>query len=655
MNSRYDDWEPRRLPPYPSLDPDRPRPRRRRPPQVPWIWRRWQLREIAALIVLPLFPTAAIIFDLSFFLIVESIFFACMGGLAVVLLRGDWRFFGPQFYYDVVCLARRGRSTNVRVLYVSILLIGQGFVYASSFSQRQPLGKLLFESDLVLERNDVVAFAAKFVGIVIIIQNLAVVLLTPIYAATAITEERERGTLELMFTTHLSDREIVLGKLSGRLLHIGGVLLAGLPVLSLSQFLGGVDMMVLLANFALTAMNLATVGAVCIMVSVYSRKALAAVLISYAVLLIPTLFFGCASWRLMLAQEGFSGSGSGDTYLLEVLGGFLLLHMVIGGTCLAVAVAGLRSLREADQIPRSDSFDEYWVGRPSDPRLEVDERIVLRRASRTLPPIKGDPLMWKEMNQGSGIIAYSPAFWVPLGATLIPTFLILMTTILSRRGFNEEGAFPGSFAFLKFLLILVAAQFCVGVAYRACSCIAGERQQGTLDALLTLPIMRRDILWSKWLGGLVKGWGWSLFFVPMLLLGMIGGGVHFLLGFGFLACIIAHAAFLASLGMLLSIVSPSVLAAQTRMVLVILFFLTMYLIDVMLGNEGWIGRINDFLNPLSSWAFLTASWWDVDRMTRVEIEYRSLAAALDMTWFAAAAFVLWLVACRRFAATFDGK
>ena len=53
-------------------------------------------------------------------------------------------------------------------------------------------------------------------------------------------EEKERDTLRLLFTTPLLDREIVLGKLLGRLTHLGTVILAGLPILSLIPIWGGV-------------------------------------------------------------------------------------------------------------------------------------------------------------------------------------------------------------------------------------------------------------------------------------------------------------------------------------------------------------------------------------------------------------------------------
>ena len=122
-----------------------------------------------------------------------------------------------------------------------------------------------------ISKNDFVHLAEKFNTTVIVVQNLAVFALAPVYLATAITEGA-KGNVDLLHTTQLHDREIILSKLVGRMGHLAGVLLAGLPVLSLAQFMGGVDMGLLLANFALTAINLWTAASVCIFVWVIANE-----------------------------------------------------------------------------------------------------------------------------------------------------------------------------------------------------------------------------------------------------------------------------------------------------------------------------------------------------------------------------------------------
>src|SRR5262249_60934626 len=86
----------------------------------------------------------------------------------------------------------------------------------------------------------------------------AVLVLPPAYLAGAIAEEKDRRTLPLLFLTPLYDREIVLGKLFARLAHLGGVLLTGVPILSLLLLWGGVDRPVLLGVVGVTLIHLLT-------------------------------------------------------------------------------------------------------------------------------------------------------------------------------------------------------------------------------------------------------------------------------------------------------------------------------------------------------------------------------------------------------------
>jgi ABC-type transport system involved in multi-copper enzyme maturation permease subunit len=80
---------------------------------------------------------------------------------------------------------------------------------------------------------------------------MALVLLIPAFVAGAISEERQRKTLDLMFTTHLLDREIILDKLGSRVGYLLLFAMTGLPILSILQFLGGIDPNLVFASFAI--------------------------------------------------------------------------------------------------------------------------------------------------------------------------------------------------------------------------------------------------------------------------------------------------------------------------------------------------------------------------------------------------------------------
>src|SRR5579883_733017 len=85
------------------------------------------------------------------------------------------------------------------------------------------------------------AFAGSLVFTAVAVQLAALTFLTPLFAAAVLTEEREKKTLDLLLTTTLTGREIVLGKLFARLTFVGGVVLAGLPVMAMLQVYGGIS------------------------------------------------------------------------------------------------------------------------------------------------------------------------------------------------------------------------------------------------------------------------------------------------------------------------------------------------------------------------------------------------------------------------------
>lgn len=109
---------------------------------------------------------------------------------------------GPLFFYDLVRLARRGRSTLLRCVYALALLAALCFSYYLHFP-----GSLSWQGALTsrthLPLHDLADFNRGFLLIVLLTQSAAVLLITPIYFAGAIAEERENKTLLLLFSASL--------------------------------------------------------------------------------------------------------------------------------------------------------------------------------------------------------------------------------------------------------------------------------------------------------------------------------------------------------------------------------------------------------------------------------------------------------------------
>src|SRR5215212_10587274 len=93
-----------------------------------------------------------------------------------------------------------------------------------------------------ISENDITsAQLGKFLlGVVVAFQLFFVALLAPAFTAGIITGEREKQTYDLLMTTLLRPRSIILGKMGAALAWLLLLVLSVVPLASLSFLLGGV-------------------------------------------------------------------------------------------------------------------------------------------------------------------------------------------------------------------------------------------------------------------------------------------------------------------------------------------------------------------------------------------------------------------------------
>src|SRR5271169_4453320 len=66
-----------------------------------------------------------------------------------------------------------------------------------------------------------------------------VALLSPIFTAGAITQEKDSQTYDILLTTPLTNAQIVLGSLLSRLFFVIALLVSGIPIFAITQIFGG--------------------------------------------------------------------------------------------------------------------------------------------------------------------------------------------------------------------------------------------------------------------------------------------------------------------------------------------------------------------------------------------------------------------------------
>jgi ABC-type transport system involved in multi-copper enzyme maturation permease subunit len=500
-----------------------------------------------------------------------------VAGVIVVLRRGWLKLFGPVLFYDLIRLARRGRYALLRSLYAIFLLLMLSSVYSSHKAAISGGGGRLRASDMA-------SLAESFFSVFMVAQFLAVGLLTPVYVAGAVCEEKERRTLEFLLATDLRNREIVLSKLASRLANLSLLVLTGLPILSLTQFLGGVDPDLVLAGFAATALTMVGLAGLSTLCSVYSRKARTAIILTYALI---AIYFTCSGLVLVLLTAYPTAAGfplgfganpitvrdladglnagnplsalfelgealSGGQSLANVLPGMLrnyaLFHGVLGLVSSAWAVLRLRAV-----------FLHETYGEPQSRRRG---RILFLRRRR--PAVSNQPILWKEVFTESGLHLN----WfgrIIMGLLVAGSFVPIVWMELWRY-FYATGATAYHSAevnvYVRGAGTVVACLALLGIAIRASSSVSGERDRQTWDSLLTTPLGASAILYGKWIGSILSVRWAALWLAVIWVIGLVTDGLSIVAVPFLIAAFLVYAAFLGVLGLWFSVVSRTTLRAN---------------------------------------------------------------------------------------------
>lgn len=409
---------------------------------------------------------------------------------------------GPIFSAELVTGARRTRYFVVRVIYGLVLLAALGIVYQGHFSHGR-----------TADVHAAAMFAASYFASFTWIQVLAVLFLTPAIAAGAIALERERRTIEYLFVSHLTDAEIVFGKLGARLVQIACLVLVGLPILLLAGLMGGIAPEALVLAFLMTLSTVLVVAIVSIAISVWSARARDAVMRAYLVLLaaivVPLVVEGTigrgggwlwdavagpvnrellAANPLWLLGNDVLDDASSTTARAGAAWAMLLVlvrnHAIVAGACLAAATLAVRRVHIG---ARSKGARQ--------PRF---------RWTQWLRPGCGDrPMMWKEVFADPAIARLGIAGRI--AAALIALAVVGPTIWWFLDAVQRASWGPSSRDYLWVpitVTTLVGAGGLLLVAARAATAITSEKERDTWDSLLSTPLEPSAIVAAKVLGSI---------------------------------------------------------------------------------------------------------------------------------------------------------
>jgi ABC-type transport system involved in multi-copper enzyme maturation permease subunit len=349
-----------------------------------------------------------------------------------------------------------------------------------------------------------------------------VVVMVPALTASCLGQEKERGTLFALFGTQLTSRQILGGKLLGRLVPIIPLILATVPVLVFVTTWTGRGLTPLFLALAQEVVIAFALGAACLLFGIWIRRAVDATMASY-------LFLGLAYVVIRWFTESLAGAFWFDPLmnLATLLAGgspwVFVFHLTVW------YFMGLLGLRLG------------W-GRLRKVCVEQRDKRPPRRLWAFRPPIGANPFRWRECYviglAPMPILRVVPRWVAVLG---VFTFSAAVTCIIANsiaRGFLTkvfELRFADAFRLLwgrkqdisdyvslMGVIFIVLANILVGV--RCGTSVAEERRRNTWDDLLLTAQSFREITNGKMWGVLQATLPYIVAYaLPVFFLASVGG------------------------------------------------------------------------------------------------------------------------------------
>ncbi|HEX4072639.1 MAG TPA: hypothetical protein VHX68_15770 [Planctomycetaceae bacterium] len=381
---------------------------------------------------------------------------------------------------------------------------------------------------LKLLPKGVFGHGAEFFDVLFAIEWAGLVLFVPAVVSGALTAEKERNTLQLLFLTKLGPWTILLEKLLSRLVPVATFFLVSLPLLFIAYLWGGLtqsDVGLAIAELALVVFELAAIALFC---SAFCATSASAFILSYVItalvflcpfLIVLTLLFlnwwsrlvGAGDLTLVLLANAPEHRDTVLTFLTSTLGINLAwlfdqrfapgvvrpFHTVLQPFVIlpTVGVIFLLLARRAvvsravpqpkHRIRRLFAWLDRLFTRLND---RYAKGILLTSPDSGFP--EGNPVAWREKRRGNlGRVNYLIRILVVLESP------ILAVSVISA-GFDHETDFTtlGTLGLILWPIGLLI------VFVRAAGLIAAEKARQTLDVLLTTPLSASELIGAKMRG-----------------------------------------------------------------------------------------------------------------------------------------------------------
>jgi ABC-type transport system involved in multi-copper enzyme maturation permease subunit len=391
---------------------------------------------------------------------------------------------GPVFAFEWLIASRRWQMYAVRALVVLVLLGALVFVW--EVKAREQSGANVALPNPTDDYSDI---GEAFFSAVIGTQLSLILFVAPAATAGAVCVEKTRGTLLHLLVTDLSATEIVLGKLASRLIPVLGLIACSVPVLMIGALLGGLDVFAVAGAYAVLIGAGVLCSALALLLSVWGRRpaeVLLAVYVFEALWLFGHVICSTVDSVLFRSRVTPTWLADWNPYLLAfapyhhpgLVGAseyrqFLTVTWGAAAVCTVLAIASVRPVaRRYGAVVELRKVQAPHVRQRQ--TLALDRNLLLWYERRHRRPSRWTRFVWSAYIVvaigGAALALYE---WLTVGRFQLLEAPTVLNSLLPAVGL---------------LLATVAAV----------TAMAEERVRGSLDVLLSTPLLTRAIVWAKW-------------------------------------------------------------------------------------------------------------------------------------------------------------
>lgn len=401
--------------------------------------------------------------------------------------------------------SKRVRHMYIRSAYLAVMVIA--LLFQLMTSQTSSLQSLASAG----------ANAFMFVAY---LQLAMICLLAPVFMAGAISQEANPKTWDIMLTTPLNSLQVVLGNLFGRLFFILALLFSSLPLFAITQYFGGVPGKSIFLSYMIGSIAALVVGSIAIALSVSRQAGRRAVFLFY----ITVVIYLATVWSVDRSLQTLAPN---QTTWMTPLNPFLATQVLVDFANYhppsAVELLQMNWLQR--QWFGSPVSTFCWIGVISSILLIGWSSIFLRvigeqtgqntwikrlfflhgGESKTRPPrnVWNNPIAWREASAKQSTFGKRFAKW---GFVSTGVLIALILLIVFHTGNINLATVRSSLLTILAIEVGIIGLTALNISATA---ISQEREDGTLDQLLTTPLTPSYYISGK-LRGIVS------FLLPMI-------------------------------------------------------------------------------------------------------------------------------------------